>query len=281
MALPGLTGVALLAAGLAIGASGVIERGDAASERGSASAVPRTTTRSAAHLMRTMSGTRCDACHRIDAIFSHPIDVAPPHPMSKDLPLPGGLITCLTCHDDRVFQDAHARESGVGSYLRDGMSPDQLCQVCHDDTVHASTGSHAAMTGRAHIFWSSDLGGGRRADAANRDSTSAAPHGLDSESASCLGCHDGSAAAGAGHVASLGSRDSGFRIGADHSMGMLYPARAGDHAPLHPSSDLDDRIRLIDGRVGCGTCHSPYSPHEARLVMPNDFSRLCLSCHDY
>jgi len=47
-----------------------------------------------------------------------------------------------------------------------------------------------------------------------------------------------------------------------------------------PRELLDDRIRLPGGEVSCRSCHSLYSPHEGHLVIPNDRSRLCLSCHD-
>jgi len=51
-------------------------------------------------------------------------------------------------------------------------------------------------------------------------------------------------------------------------------------SPLKPAEMLDERIRLFDSRVGCGTCHSLYSKRAALLVMSNSRSNLCLSCHD-
>jgi predicted CXXCH cytochrome family protein len=44
---------------------------------------------------------------------------------------------------------------------------------------------------------------------------------------------------------------------------------------------MDPRIWLFEGRVGCGSCHSPFAGGEALLVMSNVGSRLCLSCHVY
>lgn len=68
-----------------------------------------------------------------------------------------------------------------------------------------------------------------------------------------------------------------------HPIGIEYPAD-GYHGPLgaayHPARQLDERIRLVDGRVECISCHSPYSDIEHQLVMPNHGSALCLSCHD-
>ncbi|NNK62673.1 MAG: hypothetical protein HKO98_05620 [Gemmatimonadetes bacterium] len=47
----------------------------------------------------------------------------------------------------------------------------------------------------------------------------------------------------------------------------------------HPDL-VDPRIRLFDGNLGCGSCHSVYAGEPGLLVMRNERSRLCTSCHD-
>ena len=43
---------------------------------------------------------------------------------------------------------------------------------------------------------------------------------------------------------------------------------------------LDKRIRLFNGKVGCGSCHNPYSKNAKFLVIETEGGRLCLSCHE-
>jgi len=42
----------------------------------------------------------------------------------------------------------------------------------------------------------------------------------------------------------------------------------------------EQEIRLFEGRIGCGTCHDPFSKLPKQLVMSNKGSRICLACHD-
>ena len=41
----------------------------------------------------------------------------------------------------------------------------------------------------------------------------------------------------------------------------------------------EQAILRIDGQVGCGSCHSHYSTLPDHLVMTNEHSQLCHSCH--
>ena len=149
------------------------------------------------------------------------------------------------------------------------MSPQALCDACHGGKQIPATGeSRHPAVGKAHgsgtSLWKS---GGRP--------------GLDRESGSCLGCHDGTTA-----------RSSAIRVGGrgkridvspmrEHPMGMVYdrvwrePTRR-----LRPRAFLPSEIRLVDGRIGCTTCHSLYSSLPSKLVMSNRGSRLCLACHE-
>ena len=96
------------------------------------------------------------------------------------------------------------------------------------------------------------------------------------ESTACLSCHDGSLASGVIHGARQGLP---LDLRAGHPVGLAY--RVGRGGSLRPPASVDHRIRLPDGRVGCGSCHSPYSGERFMLVVPNDGSRLCLACHDF
>ena len=48
---------------------------------------------------------------------------------------------------------------------------------------------------------------------------------------------------------------------------------------LMPPATLGRRIRLFDGKAGCRSCRNLYSVEKKLLVMSNERSGLCLSCH--
>lgn len=178
-----------------------------------------------------------------------------------ELPLINGRIACTTCHD---ADPAHPRLDARGALLR--AEPATLCAACHDRSARGSRGSHHASVSRAHLHWPAAAGRSRFASEA-----------LDLESATCVSCHDGT-------VASLArSRPPGGLkrpLAGEHPIGVEQRRRwPDDH--LRPAQSLDPRIRLFEGRVGCGSCHSPYADREAMLVISNDRSRLCLSCHKF
>ncbi|MFQ5586436.1 MAG: hypothetical protein ACE5GF_06415 [Thermodesulfobacteriota bacterium] len=93
---------------------------------------------------------------------------------------------------------------------------------------------------------------------------------LDPESTRCLSCHN---------------KTVPFDTANHHPVGIVY----SEAAPLDPA------IRLFNGRIGCATCHVPYSEayHQALtdersafpsipdpfLVIDNRRSELCLACH--
>jgi len=114
---------------------------------------------------------------------------------------------------------------------------------------------------------------------------------MESSESLCLGCHDGTVAAGVQKgnrvdrapqssllAVSLPSTGNGLGSlpGANHPVGMLYP----EYGPeMVPRGRLDPRLKLEAGRVGCSTCHSdPDAP--GALSVSNSGSALCLSCHD-
>ncbi|MFZ4573354.1 MAG: cytochrome c3 family protein, partial [Phycisphaerales bacterium] len=178
------------------------------------------------------------------------------------LPLLDGRITCLTCHD---ANDSHA--SGRVPVGIRGGSAAALCLSCHEGAAPGSGGGHATLGVRAHLSQKQE----RRVPAKNSL--------VDSESAACMSCHDGASAREAG---SHPIRSMNGELMAEHPIGIPLKAtertKHGDFRIAREGS-LDPRIRLFDGKLGCGSCHSVYSKHEHLLVMSNQRSRLCLSCH--
>lgn len=99
---------------------------------------------------------------------------------------------------------------------------------------------------------------------ARADSPRMRSYGLDPISYQCVSCHDGSIAPATRY---------------SHPVGIEYPMYSTYISHFVSRGALNRRIILIDGKVGCLSCHNPLNPGRNHLVMSNDRSRLCLSCH--
>lgn len=230
---------------------------------------------SAASVDGTARGAgRCDTCHSFDPMFSHPVGVLASGKASTELPLEHGRLTCATCHDEAALE-GHERLGRRGdAALRGDMPVPSLCAQCHEPGTTgiggAASGAHASGVQRAHLSRGSKvaaMGEGER---------------LDRESTSCMTCHDGSSASDAGsHSTSRMGR--GFSPEQEHPVGVAYSSRraakGSEPIELVGVRQLDKRIRLFDGRVGCGSCHSVYSTQKKLTVMPMLRSQLCFGCH--
>lgn len=62
----------------------------------------------------------------------------------------------------------------------------------------------------------------------------------------------------------------------NHSIGVSYQeaARFGGYQPI---AALPDEVLLLEGRVGCVSCHVPYRCKHGR--RPQVRNGLCTSCH--
>lgn len=206
----------------------------------------------------------CIDCHAMAVELTHPVDVVPTMAVPDGLPLHAGRLTCTTCHD--------VQRSGSVAFLRGdaGLGAIGWCGQCHDPGTARVADVHALAMPRAHYGASSH----------RFASIGATPAGPDAESTTCLACHDDNLASGGRIRIGSGRPFGGSMLGGNHPIGVLQAPRGiGDH--IVQPHELDPAIRLYDGRVGCGSCHSPYAPHEDLLVMSNDRSRLCLNCHAF
>lgn len=227
---------------------------------------------------RPSAGINCTSCHRTDAVFSHPVNINPSMSVPAHLPLENGKITCLTCHESQAGTVEHGASPRGDSLLRTRGPGWKLCEECHSSMSADVSAMHAMNLGQAHLRW--DDSSSQNQSKLSQAFTSS---NLDPESTSCLSCHDGSVAKDIGYqVPTSASRFKSSIPNGSHPIGITYAnSRDSSETPLRPQSFLDSRIRLFDNRLGCGSCHSLYSPHKDKLVMENDMSRLCLSCHDF
>ncbi len=214
----------------------------------------------------SMSAAQCAACHVTEPVLSHPVGIKPSMHTPVALPLENGQMTCTTCHLDSIAQ--HAAKNGPLLRANAGAA---FCAQCHADTALSAAAQHPLATTRAHGTW---LKGGP----ATTPTLSA------TESVkSCLACHDGTIASDAfGRLNwNRALADPSSINGSNHPVAIPFPQHTAPHSELklRPPSMLDHRVTLVGGQVACISCHSLYSSQPKLLVMRNDGSALCLSCH--
>ncbi len=196
----------------------------------------------------------CTGCHRGATKAAHPSGFHPNRPLSAAFPLDGeGRMTCSTCHTPHGDAPGLLRVAAVG---------ESFCQSCHD------TGFFDSMPDKGESLLMSG-----HFDAWSRSWTNLDPYSL-----RCMICHDDRTPSSR-QVVSAGFSDfsalPSFR-GAEHPIGADYDnlARNGDY---RPRSHLAEEMLLPKGRVGCVSCHVPYSRDHAR--QPRTKNGLCQECH--
>jgi len=104
---------------------------------------------------------------------------------------------------------------------------------------------------------------------------------LDPISKECVACHDGVIAREARHRISSGYQQRAMSIdtilGA-HPVGMDYDQYRSNKQ--YVSTEIfPAAMVLMDGKVTCVTCHNLLGKNKKYLVVDNDKSGLCFSCH--
>ncbi|MBI5695795.1 MAG: hypothetical protein HZC51_08685 [Nitrospirae bacterium] len=231
----------------------------------------------------------CARCHDMSGTVSHLVDFVP----SREFRIPAGMpldeegrMTCVTCHDVHMpFRDPLGEKT---HFLRRGLSGKALCLACHacEDDLNELCQEHVAQAG------------GRKPGEAG-DITSHKPvmdrgHGfanysvldqkseLDALSLACLDCHNETGSPDGTTIRNAGWRHSNSGIGLSHPIGMDYYRATMEHEDMVSERDLDARLRLFDGKIGCCTCHDPYAPGDgASLVIGerDGYQDLCFGCH--
>ncbi len=246
------------------GIAGVVVAGSIGRGPAKAKAAPEVWTAPAAQPPRAEPGVTarsCVSCHRFEPVQTHPTNVMASMSVPSSLPLMGGFVTCLTCHDATADHATTRRPVGV----RGGLTGPELCVQCHAGASNSTKSIHSLRGAKAHLTSKSPL------------DRPAQPGAADGESVSCMACHDGSSASDAGSHA---LRRHGDDMLLDHPIGipMRETGRSRD-SDFKLNRHIDKRIRLFNGNLGCGSCHSIYSREPGLLVMNNRGSKLCLSCH--
>jgi len=211
----------------------------------------------------------CADCHDVtESLLTHPVDVIPTHArVPADMPLSlDGRLTCSTCHD---IHASYRTPFGTPShFLRRQVTGRRFCVTCHRESTAGALIDHAELMEQAHFK--------------SRYLVTDSSRTIDDVSSECLSCHDGSL----GRVSAIGvgqwSHDGDPEISApgSHPIGVSYEeAYMRSPKEFRPPSLLDRRITLVNGQVSCLSCHNLYADTPMKLVMSNERSRLCLSCH--
>lgn len=213
------------------------------------------------------STNRCTACHRMDSMLSHPVEITPTMAVPSELPLEMGKITCLTCHQEGG-PEAHTQSAKNHDGMLRVSEGENLCRKCHMGADRSPAAMHGFGLGQAHL-----------SSPARYGSFSARSRGIDNETMTCMTCHDGTLASEGDSGRHFGDSFKDHPVGVPYSDSRLARGQPPSDVPLVPVAGLNPKIRLFDGQVGCGSCHSPYSKEKHLLVMSNYGSKLCLSCH--
>jgi predicted CXXCH cytochrome family protein len=172
-------------------------------------------------------------------------------------------MTCNTCH---TAHKNHAKSEK--NLLRTAVIGEIFCSECHSLFVEEGVDLHKASIETAH--------GGSRYTISNRGSM------IDELSWRCLNCHDASLANDAlFSVKGIGAGDFEHNndVGLSHPIGVDYFMTASENPSFVPPDSLIPEIKLFGGKVGCGSCHNPYSKVHFQLVISNEYSALCVACH--
>jgi len=97
----------------------------------------------------------------------------------------------------------------------------------------------------------------------------------------CLGCHDGTSATGVAYQrpSELG-RSGQSAMHSSHPVDVDYQLAAMKKPGLlHPSGGLPENLLLPHGKVTCVTCHDGASREKNHVSVSMSRSRLCSSCH--
>lgn len=195
----------------------------------------------------------CKSCHPNAVTASHPSGIKPSDEIPRKFPLDWkGDMTCSTCHN------IHSKKPGlprVNEYGKD------LCLSCHTENffTRMKDGGMSIMVS-GHLDARKPLAGN-----------------IDIFSIQCMSCHeslsDDLAVRITGNVIRHGSERG------NHPVGMLYQ-NSVSYGGYRRVSQIPKQVVLPNGKVSCISCHHGYSDNHGKLVMGNEGSKLCFSCHD-
>ncbi|MHC4686446.1 MAG: hypothetical protein ACYTEW_19360 [Planctomycetota bacterium] len=214
-------------------------------------------------------------CHDFDALLNHPVGVTPKGEIPTNMPLDShSRITCLTCHEVPEFSGGPDRADVGLEHSLQRPSGVEFCAKCHmkmGGTLLEQ--SHWRFSARAHL-------GPMNPQAVPFQTSEQRISGIDTESRMCLTCHDNISVTIPFPNEIARQKRARWKTISDHPIGMDYQYTALRKNRRYNFPLTDRQFRLFDGKLGCGSCHSPYSKLKDNLVMLNIRGALCRRCHN-
>jgi predicted CXXCH cytochrome family protein len=214
----------------------------------------------------------CPKCHKDYRENHHPVDFAPANPSASPLPLIGGEIKCLTCHE---IHGGPGHE-GTPRLLMGGPYADRraICFKCHSGEKYAAYNPHRMLDDEGNVR-------------------------IENGKPVCLWCHSKKPDPAVDRTNDVRFRaDVGFLCWRCHP---LMPINLlAQHFLVRPSAktrqimqESEERLLMIlplvpRDRITCSTCHNPHQKgviqREAAAKGADTVSRLrspsiCYGCH--
>ncbi|QWV93600.1 cytochrome c3 family protein [Geomonas oryzisoli] len=111
----------------------------------------------------------------------------------------------------------------------------------------------------------------------------ASPPEIDPLSKECIGCHDGVAGPNVSVNLRNNPSDRSSHVHSfegEHPIGMIYQNYVDMKPGYKPITAQERNMIMVNGAVGCLTCHDPLNPAKGHLIKSDKNSALCLTCHD-
>jgi predicted CXXCH cytochrome family protein len=166
---------------------------------------------------------------------------------------------CRECHffhkRDLLHSDSLTFSMGKSSSKRDAV-----CVLCHQEggKMGNLSAGHRQAASIIHSGWVAQLDAG--------------------PSAICLSCHSQH---GSGNMTGLnGIAVRQFDKNKDHPYGIVVHATAMVNGS-RIRNNIDNRLRLVDSRLECLTCHNLTANNRHRLVIAESQTALCIGCHEF
>lgn len=210
-------------------------------------------------------------CHNYDRSMNHPVGMTVDTKVPDFMPLDkNSEMTCLTCHDQNISDDSEQNTQRTLQVKQD----QDICASCHEAMNPGFDNSlHWQFSSKAHL--------GNISPNSDHDTQQVSlASGIDVESRTCVTCHEDVSVTIPQLHETRSQKQLRYKSMTDHPIGMEYAdVFARDAGRYKKNYTKFDNVRLFDGKVGCGSCHSLYSKEKGYLITTNEDSELCRKCH--
>ncbi|MEK7775573.1 MAG: cytochrome c3 family protein [Candidatus Zixiibacteriota bacterium] len=166
---------------------------------------------------------------------------------------------CRECHFFHKRDLLHT-DSLIFSMGKSSLQRDAVCVLCHQSgsRLDKLSPGHRQAAEIVHSGWMSQIKAG--------------------PSAVCLACHSQHGTAQIESKSGITTPQFDDRI--DHPYGVAVrgtPMRDG----VRIRHSIDSRLRLVDSKLECLTCHDLTANNRHRLVIAESQTALCVGCHEF